>query len=951
MQEVNGTTVATGDVVTLGDGRSLTPWLASGVLASHAPAFGAKGTRLFAPCGAAVFCYSVKTAKLLGALAPHSSRVTAVSTGAPREGCADPVASATVCGEVRIWDAKTGTCLVLLRLQAPVLALRWPSSRALLAAVGKIEGRGPGVFSINVSVISSSRINGPLPLKPMELAAFDAAGSAVAVVDGGYLLAWEETWPVARRFPDRPHRWPLTAIAVDPHCRYVAVGDARGAVYLWWGILEPGQPKELTTRAPARWHWHAHPVRSLTHCGPLLLSGGDEGVLCVRNVEDNTLQFVPRFPAPLLHVVASSCGRFVCASLEENSLAVIDGLHGWVVPRWIYALDVPVSAAAAVPEKAGGAALHVLADGTVATTGGGRRVQFLDEAGKVLPTRTVTLDRGAVARSTDPMRRWTLRTSAFNAQASCLLTCEVRRSPALERFEGQAAQSSVCKWWRQSDNGQYVLDSVAHDPHGADVTVAIAHPTREHVFVTASLDGTFKSWDCLPVGSSASAAGGGPTEDSRTRRCWQCAMSGSWRGRPILSGCFTADGTILALGFHGFAVLWEHDEAVELRALPAGEATDRVTQLHSAVARDRPLLLGLVRGGSRQEVLCWDVSGTAAAPPLARLDLAAELLGSCAPSRCVTRLAASAGGGASSLRLLAFPVRGSVLKVWRLQVPSTKNNREAFQLEAELQLPEGRGLLDAAPLATAAPPAASGEAPSAAKNTGSGTRVLCWTTDYELWHLDLPRGPATPLTGRPKGLVLAAPVAQATATLPVPMEEDGEGEGNLSAAGRLLAARSPGRPASAEGREVAREVPAAAAAGAGAQAELQVLDLPTRTTSAQQAGIVPHLVERIAPAHMPSHLLPPPPLLWEAFLAVYGRPSPSAAAAAEALGASAELGAAPAAGHLPTGSTGGGDFDLPPWLREARLLRGGGGPAAAPTGEFVDADWMDGLVREALAAT
>merc|ERR1712203_909055 len=53
---------------------------------------------------------------------------------------------------------------------------------------------------------------------------------------------------------------------------------------------------------------------------------------------------------------------------------------------------------------------------------------------------------------------------------------------------------------------------------------------------------------------------------------------------------------------------------------------------------------------------------------------------------------------------------------------------------------------------------------------------------------------------------------------------------------------------------------------------------PVRTTAAQQTGLVPRLVEQVIPAHVPSHQLPPPSMIWERFLAVYGIPEPGSAA-------------------------------------------------------------------------
>merc|ERR1711957_161473 len=116
---------------------------------------------------------------------------------------------------------------------------------------------------------------------------------------------------------------------------------------------------------------------------------------------------------------------------------------------------------------------------------------------------------------------------------------------------------------------------------------------------------------------------------------------------------------------------------------------------------------------------------------------------------------------------------------------------------------------------------------------------------------------------------------------------------------------------------------------------------PIRTTPAQQTGLVPRLVEQVIPAHVPSHQLPPPAMIWSRFLSVYGVPAPDAAISNGGVLAS-DLDAG-ASKEDPDGPTIGGNGAgyLPPWLA-------GVDPSACFQSEFVDASWMDQLVQEAL---
>jgi len=127
-------------------------------------------------------------------------------------------------------------------------------------------------------------------------------------------------------------------------------------------------------------------------------------------------------------------------------------------------------------------------------------------------------------------------------------------SPALERFDVAASRSGVLKWWRRTGENDYALDTVSNNVHGAEISVALALPLREGLFVTGSLDGCFKCWEYLPL-------------NKEDQSCWQCISGGGWRAKPIKSGCCSADGSTLALGYAGAIVLWDPDTAVELNVL------------------------------------------------------------------------------------------------------------------------------------------------------------------------------------------------------------------------------------------------------------------------------------------------------------------------------------------------------------------------------------------------
>lgn len=499
----------------------------------------------------------------------------------------------------------------------------------------------------------------------------------------------------------------------------------------------------------------------------------------------------------------------------------------------------------------------------------------------------------------------------------------------MQRFDVEAAEAYVLKWWRSSETGQLELHSIAHAPHSAEVTVVLAHPHNPHCFISASLDGSFKCWD-LPVASPGSAE----------RPSWQCTAVGSWDSRPILSAALSEDGSTLALGYAGYAVLWEPWSAVQLQALPLEEAPAvvntakasssavngassssprggtvqrKANQLCFSIACNRFLLVvGAHCPDHREDIFVWDL---ASLQVVARVNVT-EALGSRGP--CVMRVFPPLEPG-GALRLLAFKAPGKKsasqrpapgIRLWRIgAVSAAEPSALGAELLVKATMPSSQGILDALFLA-------------AAKGAPDALNIRIWTSSFELWDVDF------------SGSLDAA-------------EQPAVGDDAEAAAARTKLARLLGESTATKvaartttaSAAAAATAPAAAAgamasgSGAASAAALPLSPLPLRETPEQQAGIVPRLVERVVPPHVPSHMLPPPAAIWSSFLTVFGKAAPDS-------GSVEELAAEPTATYAKATTAGASN-------------PGGAGASAssreAPErkAELVDADFMDELVERA----
>eukprot|EP00929_Paragymnodinium_shiwhaense_P042951 TRINITY_DN22148_c0_g1_i1.p1 TRINITY_DN22148_c0_g1~~TRINITY_DN22148_c0_g1_i1.p1 ORF type:complete len:917 (+),score=232.19 TRINITY_DN22148_c0_g1_i1:56-2806(+) len=880
----------------------LIPSLLSGVIVKHTPTFSASGTKIFVPCGRTALCYSVKTARQTSALPAHKSKVLTVCAGPAFQDCAEPLATGTEDGEVRLWDGKTLACLgTLRRSEKPVLGLRWPRPDTIFALRGEKWKRPAEVQQIDVRQIASPQVAGVVPMSADEVCGWDVSDNAVVLLDGSDLCVWLEGWPRCVRYS---HNNPLSAVSIDPLRRYVAVGDVKGVIWTWWGCLDGiADQSEAAKRIPAKYHWHSSVVRALAHVGPIVLSGGDEGVLVVRRSDTDVPQFVPRFGARMRFIATAPDGQRLCVSLSDNSVAIVENLHSVVKPRWIRASAMPDkklmgTASVSSSQRAAGLRrpmLHSVSSAAagLASSGAGNCLQFLDSTGHVSQSQSVTLRKvsGAAPGNKNPEQRWALWQVAFNARGTAIMTCERRLSPALNRFDTETAEGYIIKWWRRENESEaFVLDSMANNPHTAEITVALAHPQREHVFVTGSVDGSFKCWDWLPT-----TYDGTQIDKSFSKRCWQLTTSGTWHGRPILSGSFCMDGSVLALGFRGFVVLWEPENAVELEVLPLDVGSLEACQLSFAMLCGHFALLAACKDKSaeQQQLLCWDLLTFQV---LARLDVSKEFPGR---GPCAMR-APQSSQDVQSLPVVLFheseqlerksdgaESTANALQVWELKKDASAS-RLQFSRCVATKLSRPPGLLDAT------------------FRAGS-QRLVCLMGDFEVAELDV--------------------FAQGDAPMALEglLEEEMVAPDAKSKAARLLGG-------------VATDLAMMnrlAKSGAG---RLKGFARQFRVTAAQQAGIVNRVLSGVLPAHVPSHLLPSPAVLFNGLLSVFAKKLPGMESPQPAL----QLGKAGGSTTSESEGTALGPSkalaSLPPWVSA---------DSGPPKPDFVTADWMDGLIKEA----
>ena len=382
------------------------------------------------------------------------------------------------------------------------------------------------------------------------------------------------------------HNARLTAVALHPLDGTAATGDIAGNIVLWRGAVASfggERGRELTHRLTHRrpgalraagavgppqtkaggavvttnLHWHSRQVNCLAFSsgGDALLSGGTEAVLVVWHMSTGAKSFLPRLGAAIRSV--ASCptnGRKYAISLADNTILVVCALDNMAALWRLRGLSLlaPVHSTV-VPASLYGMCVEPRNGGVVFKTLPGRaELQVVDiENGALMDTIKVPVAGGNPTRLV-------IEFVAFSCDGLVMATVHAgaaRATPERGTARSCAAHTpcslrlccSMQLWRYRPGKRRYVLNATINGLHNAPVSALVYHP-REHVVVSASLDGTFKVW-ARYSGARASV--------QRALGIWRCRFVGCLQQTPIFDASFSRDGSLLAIAHGNATTLWD----------------------------------------------------------------------------------------------------------------------------------------------------------------------------------------------------------------------------------------------------------------------------------------------------------------------------------------------------------------------------------------------------------
>uniref|UniRef100_A0A8C9SPG4 WD repeat domain 75 n=1 Tax=Scleropages formosus TaxID=113540 RepID=A0A8C9SPG4_SCLFO len=507
---------------------------------------------LLCASGDAVHVYSTSTEERVHVLQGHVDLVTGLRLNSSNH---LQVYSCSLDGTVKLWDFTDGilikTYIVGHKIfslyvskfhEGTVFIILPMESKAFqLVALHLPKTTGPEVEARDI--LSVLRDVSPIP----KATSFGRGGEFVASASGlqlsVYFFRKQKTYRFSLKANDKKGaRNRFTCVASHPNDDCIATGHEDGKIRLWRNF---SQKKEYTYSTE---HWHHSAVNALhfTPEGTELLSGGVESVLVLwRYGAGSKKDFVPRLGSAIEHISVSPDGSLYCTSHKDNKIVVMKSsrdisaiIQGLVKGVTDLLID-PRTKALVCNGKPGHLQFFSLRHDKQLYNLDIVQQEYIHEAG---------------------LHQCEVTKAAIDAQGSWLATVE-------ERQENPEELDIILKLWAYDESTQsfHLNTSISMAHEGQISAMCFSGDAEATMLVTTGRDGHFKAW---LLADHPDAQGEGAS--------WSCDYVGSYHRREPTRCCFSADGSLLAVGFGEVVTVWSPStwELLVTFSQPPGDIRD-----------------------------------------------------------------------------------------------------------------------------------------------------------------------------------------------------------------------------------------------------------------------------------------------------------------------------------------------------------------------------------------
>ena len=525
---------------------------------------------MFIPVGASIKVVEVESGVVMRVLSPVGrSEITQIVINPLKIDC--QIISCSVDGTLAVWDWKTGDqvkgfrtkhamhsmivksfdsqsssvelLIVSLRLKGP-LGCNLPDSRKLFNYCGQrttslIEhvklDLSSGAFKMRQ--IFKARGLTRLALSPCgkELVFNSREEIRFCRLDEG------EEFKVHRTLK---HSSAITRLQYHPKEPCLVLADRHGQIVMWYCLEARAAIHPQRTL-----HWHANEVTDMafTSAGQYLLSGGEEAVLVLWQIESGLRQYLPRLGDPIHFVTVSADDRWVAVSTRDNVVHLVSLTSGSTL-----SVSKAIRGCKAIPSKTSSAICKTSSSSSaLILPGNPGTLQVYDP---VKDSVEGILEVAPQNRPTGfaPQGKKVLEIvrSAVSSCGKWMVTLEQRNS----RKPLKTILTARLKFWGKQDENSttWALLSIVDRPHGDLITDLCIWKDQQGIPYAASTsrDGTFKLWKI-----------------NLEHGIWTCYHVGSYHDIPATSVSVNSDGTRLAVVYGASVTIWRLEDVCLVEVL------------------------------------------------------------------------------------------------------------------------------------------------------------------------------------------------------------------------------------------------------------------------------------------------------------------------------------------------------------------------------------------------
>ena len=498
-------------------------------------------------------------------------------------------------GKLMEWDLNNGTCVASWELpdRRPAESIIVLGRIAYVSFFWRGEDAGR-VLAFDLEAGQASEVRVKLST-PRPIVCSGPRSRIIATCDRHTVLVWDvEREAFGKRMALRMHHTKaITCVAVSPDGSRIAAGDVTGRILIWHDLkqaFEAMLSKDLTAKnkgtgdlgefqdeegfvehdepPAASVHWHAHAVGCLSFSadGRYLLSGGDEAVLVLWDVQTSGRAYLPRLGGPLTGIAPcqDDPARY-CLRQSDNTLRVVN-IASMMIECSIHGIRPAPRGERVAPITFEGRHGHAVVVGDHST------LQFFDIARDMHVDRLQLSRRNIVSMSGEEDHGPSAEAIRFDESASILVSVET------------SGDNQLLKFWDRAPDAQrqygtpYRLNTLAENPHrmasgnhvitglavsGSVVADSSSRPSSgaSLLVATCSTSGDFALWERY--------RGGAEQRDRSTATWRKMASIQGHHGDPLTAVAFSSDGSIVAVaGDSGALSLWDTTSCAFLGELP-----------------------------------------------------------------------------------------------------------------------------------------------------------------------------------------------------------------------------------------------------------------------------------------------------------------------------------------------------------------------------------------------